>query len=690
MKISSDDVYQMILLGEIHVNLCAAPLAEPGLVQVFSDAELAAMVAPAVFRELVPKVAYLDVIEGTRITWGDNAWEITNVDNNHIYLIGERSNTRLTRELFEKYVGQNVIKVIQSLEDQSTPYSEGLKILNEAEPNESEEAERRLEIILPYLNGEKVLKGAEKERSIRRYIAKYKEAQALYENGLVGLLADYSGRGNSGKRLPGRVYEIMDYFIEHEYETLVQKGKYAVWGLVLKKCEEEGIKDQPSYPTFCTRVDKRPRKDQIRKRKGRRAAYKHEEFIYWIEQDTPRNGDRPFHIAHADHTKLDIELVCPYTGENLGRPWASFLIDAYSRRLLAIVVTFDPPSYRSVMMLIRECMRRHHRMPQIIVVDGGREFDSKYFRRLASALQITIKIRPAAKPRFGSVGERIFGIANKQFVHLLMGNTQIMTYVRQVTKTVNPKELAVWTLGDFNEWFTAWGYEFYDKNPHWTLKQTPFDAYTRAIKLTGMRKGRLGTYDETFRILTMPTTAKGTAKNVVDKGVKVNNIYYKSPELRDREIEGKQLIVRYDPFDISNIYVRIKGKWVRCLSEHYTTFQYCTQRQLKIASQELRKKDEKLLKGRPLSAKQLADFITSAERVQTRLARNRLLKQRLHDREFRPLMRFIDSQTGEQYFAPRPSHQQALPPSNNDTGADQDTATNSNIDFGSIGVCEDL
>ena len=38
------------------------------------------------------------------------------------------------------------------------------------------------------------------------------------------------------------------------------------------------------------------------------------------------------------------------TGELLGKPWVTFMVDAYSRRLLAVYLTFDPPSYRSVMM----------------------------------------------------------------------------------------------------------------------------------------------------------------------------------------------------------------------------------------------------------------------------------------------------------------------------------------------------
>ena len=61
-------------------------------------------------------------------------------------------------------------------------------------------------------------------------------------------------------------------------------------------------------------------------------------------------------ICHIDHTQLDIELVCSRTGRTLGRPWATLLIDATSRRILAIYLTFDEPSYRSCMMVLRICL----------------------------------------------------------------------------------------------------------------------------------------------------------------------------------------------------------------------------------------------------------------------------------------------------------------------------------------------
>ena len=90
----------------------------------------------------------------------------------------------------------------------------------------------------------------------------------------------------------------------------------------------------------------------------RGAAYAHAPFYFELQATTPRHGDRPLEIGHIDHTELDIEVVCSHTGRPLGRPWMTILTDAFSRGGLSLYLTFDAPSYRSCMMILRDCVRR--------------------------------------------------------------------------------------------------------------------------------------------------------------------------------------------------------------------------------------------------------------------------------------------------------------------------------------------
>lgn len=689
VKADSDDVYFLIVRGDIYVDLYSTPLAVRERVHVFASAEHAEVYAPYGAMPASPKAKCADIGEGARLLWDSKVWKVANYGASRIWLQGDTTDAALTLERFEELVASGVIEVVDSAEP-ADPYAQGLEILNNSEPHVYAEAERRVALIKPYLNKEKPLKGAENERTLRRYISAFREAEACYSNGLVGLLPRWFAEGKSVKRLPEIVYAIMDDRIKNDHETMVQKGAWVVHGAVLNDCEAQGIsKDKwPSYVTFCSRVNRRPRAEQTRKRKGNRAAYPHETHIFWLEKDTPPHGDRPFQIAHADCTKLDIELVCPITGENMGRPWAAFLVDAYSRMLLAIVVTFDEPSYRTTMMLLRECARIHKRLPQTLMVDRGKEFDNTYLRRLVGIFEVTVKFRPPSKPRHGSVGERLFGTAANEFVHNLMGNTQIMTEIRKVMKSTCPKTLAGWQLGLFAEWLCAWGYEFYNKRLHWTLKQRPIDAFARSLELTGKRR-RLITDSETFRILTMPTTRKQTAKNVVDKGVKINSIYYWNNALRERSLEGKQLQVRYDPFDMSVAYVQIRGRWVKCTAEHFATFQYCTERQIKIASEELRRRNKRFSRSLPLTAKALADFIRRAEEVQKGQAVVRLLNQRNKDREVRPVFTVIDGGTPARPVGQLPVSKDA--PSGADGGEQAgDESPFTSIKVGKLGLLREL
>jgi putative transposase len=168
-----------------------------------------------------------------------------------------------------------------------------------------------------------------------------------------------------------------------------------------------------SRRSFYQRLKQRPQTEQVEKRRGAKAAYRTQPWHWELTRSTPRHGDRPLAIVHIDHTQLDVELRSATTGRLLGRPWVTLMVDAYSRRILAVYLTFDPPSYRSCMMAIRIGVSRFGRFPQAIVVDGGKEFHSLYFDSLLARYHCTKKTRPAAKPRFGSVIERLFGTTMK-------------------------------------------------------------------------------------------------------------------------------------------------------------------------------------------------------------------------------------------------------------------------------------
>ena len=488
------------------------------------------------------------------------------------------------------------------------------------------EATRRFQIVSRALRGEPPEDVP--ERTVRRWIAAYRAADDESESGYLGLLPK-PNRGNPTGRLPEASSALMIESIENDYETLKQKTMYATWAALKLDCDRRQIL-APSYKTFTVAVHQRAGAEQTFKRQGSRAAYQQQSFYWELTQRTPRHGDRPFEIGHIDHTQADVWAVCSQTGRLLGRPWISLLTDAFSRRILALHLTFDPPSYRSCMMILRDCVRRHSRLPQILVLDGGSEFDSIYFETLLARCEVTKKSRPPAKARFGSPCERIFGTANKQFLHNLHGNTQAARS-RQVTSSVDPRNHATWPLKELHGRLSEYAYEIYDTLDHPALGQSPREAFNAVIAQTGSRSHRKISYDQDFLILTLPSTRKGTAKIMPGRGMKINHFYYWSEHFRNPDWEAKQVPVRYDPFDVGTAYAFVDRQWMECHSEYYTVLHGHSEREVHLASEELRKRRSNHSGQFAITAKKLAEFLESVE------LEEQILLQRLSDLEARSL-----------------------------------------------------
>jgi putative transposase len=623
-----DDVYALIASEQVYVDLSQAPLADPAHVHVFVDREQVVayqtLSQSASFSSLFPDSSVRQILPGSLLWWDGKPWRVLNLGETAVSLLSpEKRVVDLLCHVFEDLVRQRKVTVTTPSPD-DPKHAQAYEQIAAASPEQLEVATYRYKLLGRALPEETVVSA----RTLQRWRKNFQTAEAIYGHGFLGLIPGRSRQGNRLPRLSQPVEYLLEQYITDHYETLNQQSKTAVYLLFEREAKEQGF-PVPSYRTFLDRLAKRDRREQTLKRQGPRAAAQHDPWVWELEQTTPKHGDRPWEIVHMDHTELDIELVSARTGQTLGRPWVTFVTDAYSRRLLVVYLTFDPPSYRSCMMALRECVWRYGRFPQTLVVDGGPDFRSVYFEALLAYYSCTKASRPWAKPRYGSVCERLFGTANTQFVHTLTGNTQITKQVRQVTKSVDPKQHAVWTLGDLYRYLTTWAYEVYDTTPHPALDMSPREAFRMGMAQAGERSHCSIDYDETFRFFSLPTTPKGTAQVEPGRGVKINYVYYWSDEFRPATIEHTQVPVRYDPFNIGTIFAFVKSRWVKCISEYYLQFQGHSERELLLATTELRKRRQEHAKHTSITAKRLAEFLASAE------AHEVLLAQRLQDAELR-------------------------------------------------------
>ncbi|SMQ80267.1 putative transposase [Bacillus sp. OV166] len=591
--ISADSVYYLIITREIFVDLDNYVISNYKKFPLYPD-ELTLKAFANIKStnvESFVEIETLDFSNGSSLRWGTNVYEIINIDEENIWLMGDGGNVSKLKvdflyELIEKGEIQGNNKRHISIEEQ-----EIREIVKTISPEVMQETLEKLKVVEQFIKNPIYSDFNISDRTIRYWKQKYNEGEKKYNSGFLGLVP----KKTTGNRLPKvseqQKDEMEKAFVEH-YENVKQKNISAAYKQFKINCKRKDIKPV-TYKTFRKYLKLRPRHNQILARKGKKEAYKVEEF-YWVldYKKTPVHGVRPFEIVHIDHTQLEIELLCSETGENLGRPWITFVVDAFSRRVLAFYLTYDDPSYKSNMMVLRELVRRHKRMPSTIVVDGGKDFNSVYFDTLLAVTKVTKKER--RKPRVGTVIERLFGTLHTTFIHNLLGNTQSTKIdVRTVTPSVNPKNNAVWTLELLNQAIYEFVYEIYDTTHHPTLHTTPRKKFVENLKFSGKRKQTFITDFEMFKMLTLPSTRNGySTVQPGGYGIQINTIKYWDESFRDPKYIGKKVKVRFEPFDISVAYAFLDNYWVKLRSDYKDFLSGRTEKERKIASLELKQRNK--------------------------------------------------------------------------------------------------
>jgi len=137
-------------------------------------------------------------------------------------------------------------------------------------------------------------------------------------------------------------------------------------------------------------------------------------------------------VWQVDHTRADV-LVVGQSGQMLGRPWLTLVIDTYSRCIMGFHLGFDAPSAWVVCLALRQAILPKqyssayelqgewgtYGLPQYLYTDRGKDFRSQHLEQVATELGIVLCLR--RKPADGGIVERPFGTLNTQFFSSLPG-----------------------------------------------------------------------------------------------------------------------------------------------------------------------------------------------------------------------------------------------------------------------------
>lgn len=625
----TDTIYKMIADGMLYVPLDQYLLSEPERAYVFRNKVAASsyrLYIASQARTTLPSLRTLTVAAGQSLQWDGRIWRILNVGDQDVFIEDEEKVINsIGRKIFEQMVKDGVITGIPV--GATLERAQAEEVVRRASPEDLDHAMYRYRCLFPEASDGAVAISSTRAR--RKWRALFKRGQELYGSGLLGLIPKISQRGNRERRLDGAVIKIMDDVIDEHYAVADGWSITVCWGTVTNRCNEHGLLP-PSEVAFRDQIKRRRQNELVVAREGEKAAYSTSQFYWYMDRATPRHGERPFQFGHIDHTELDLQFRGSRKGEKMGKAWLSILIDAYTRVILAWVLLFDAPSYRSCMGLVRACIERHGRIPKTIIVDKGSEFHSVYFETLLARLESHQKTRPGSKPRFGSVIERFFGMNNEQFIHCLRGNNIALQKPRSMSKSHDPRELSVWTLPEFREAFDGYLERIYSEMEHSALGMSPKQAMAIGLAQSGLRRHILIPNTRDLTILCLPSTPKGTAKIDPSRGVKIGYVYYWCPAFKHPRFTGTEVPVRYDPNDKSTAVVWLDDHWETCQSEHAAIFRGHSEKEIELITQELTAQNKRTGERRQINATLIARYLSDT------YATERILQQRLRDQENHP------------------------------------------------------
>ena len=393
------------------------------------------------------------------------------------------------------------------------------------------------------------------EIQVYRLLQRYKADPRL-----TNFLPARRGPKQGRRHLTPAVEEIIEAAIAEFYLTRQKPRPSALMRDIRRRCRALGILS-PSLKAVRLRLAALPAAKVVARREGGKAAR---------DRFAPVTGSldapAPLSIVQIDHTLVDAIVVDSVNREPIQRPWLTLAICVNTRCVPGFYLSLEPPSATSVAL----CMA-HASLPkegwlaargieevwpvsgiaQKLHLDNAREFHSEALRRGCEQYGIEIDYRPVRTPHFGGHIERLIGTMMGK-VALLPGTT--FSDVR-VKGNLDPEKYAAMTLEELERWLAHAIAGEYHRNVHSALDMPPLTAWEQRVQrganLPGHADPPAVTDPRRFLIDFLPIERRLVRRD----GIVLNRIHYWSDALALWIGKPERMIVRYDPRDLSRIYL---------------------------------------------------------------------------------------------------------------------------------------
>jgi len=399
-----------------------------------------------------------------------------------------------------------------------------------------------------------------------RTVLRWKEQYLNNGEDIYSLSPRNAKKGNRNGRYTEEVRNIVEDVIEAKYMSLekhtVQDVIDEVYARVKKNNNLQigGTKIKAPGRRYIERlISEIPAFDKIAAREGHTIALHRFRSV-----KASRSTFEPLERAEIDHTRMDLFVIDDENLLPMGRPWLTVCIDVFSRSILGLYISFDPPSYMTVGHCLKHSFlpKRKNEMPGIdvnelwhqhgvmreLVVDNGLEFHSTSLENACYSLGIEIHYSPRKTPWFKGKVERYFKELNNGVLHKVPGTTFSNIFDKG---DYDPVKHAVVRYSMLKGIVNKWVSDVYHQRPHSSLQASPSQVWNSGIS------------DENIPLPDDPdfidcVLGKSDERKLTHKGVEYDRLFYNSGELSDlrREYgESFYVDIRIDDSDIGELIV---------------------------------------------------------------------------------------------------------------------------------------
>ncbi len=400
------------------------------------------------------------------------------------------------------------------------------------------------------------------------WVAVYRWTRAYVASGEIpeALIVSHAAKGNRKPRFSPDVVALCQDVIENVYLTQERPSlQHAVNIAMAKVRRENELRTEtekmamPSRRLLQRLIDQRPAYDTHAARYGREAARK-----MFRTSAKCRLTDSPLQRAEMDHTRMDMFVVDDEYGLPLGRPWLTVLVDDYTRCVLGLNISFEPPSRATVAKCLKHAFMPKTGLrdkypalrndwvpfgvPSELVLDGGAEFYSEELEQICFELNIEQHFSPRKTPWFKGKVERFQGTLNRGVSVATPGKTFEGIVDRD---DYDPKLHALVTLSGLREIVVRWVVDIYHQKTHSALGCSPVQMWANTV-----RPHDIAVVDDPLRFDAI--LGRSEERVLSHKGIEYAGLVYNSAELGEiRQHLGERLAVqiRIDRSNLESIIV---------------------------------------------------------------------------------------------------------------------------------------